>query len=1170
MEVFSNVPFARDDLALQVHCSPDAVLAYEQWMTYPMRALYDGPMGTTIGSIVRAFGDGYLGANTFPLRDFDIFVVHEGDNPDEEGFFVTVHPERRDWLDLLRAQIKTAIGADFVRLSDGSGVEIGGEDISRVVARHTDVFVARAGEAPAQRTEAAIGAAIGPATPAHRQMEIYATVLSERVYKDNSVKHLKRYVKKKKAAYAVAESVARELGLDAVLTGRFASNKTEFYKRVAAFIRSNARDAVAALERNSVPVDNLRRTFVKGFAAASFQSWIGAPLVAAAYSDEESSSGDDEEEHVGDMIDCEYETYSDLSDDEQGDVSAPLLGNLVRRSKLVSFKLERRAKGQPPKQFGWLGGSALEPGDIIHVVVHAAPKPKKKGEVAPTSAIVDFQMKSRGAKSAQWLTVNTVELALPTTGKAMGTSFVVPLDNALFRAVVRVRRPGVGWQMMDVEGTYDFTVDPLGTRDAKRTNYPITWEQVLKVRLNAALRAKHSIPEFVFHARLINTAPYPHAGGPGGDVVDYFTPGEEQLMDDERARTLHEQKTRGFAEFVKEYNDGVVYKSELINEVRQLIWAINNGRTYAAALLKGSEEYDSEYVQAQTAIGDELIESDPEEDYETAENLWEGRPAWGSEEDDGEYLADAISAKGQEENLWDNRPAWGSEEDEAGIDARMVTIPPEPPARAEPSVESAALFAVGRVRPGARPFAPASVTNPRPAVKPPKKVKAAPAAVAPALGTTVLTPAVVTTTTIIPGTGTGTGTGTSGAGSGTGTGGAGTSGSGTGGPPPKTKGLAKYTQMTGDVVALEVIYGQIDPNDFPRITKLMDTIRDTTNDIEDQVRITGDYVSAVDRFAREVRPDFLNVVTSLQTAIENWRATNDAAIQAAIASPGAQKAYDDMVALEADLGSGTEPPTLPELDDYVNNRNELLNAIAAAASGGAASSTPPSPPRPPTPPPPVSLVPAGSKSSKQPSRKSSRQAAKKAAAAATQAPVTESLNARVSIDALFSQLEQEQTGASLLDTAADYVAMAANALRHTFDKLLGAAIDTMDPKYFGGVFVRGRRYVILLPSDATWKKVLVSIKKGERSYMEFLRDHAFEVPDGTLFAHSRRVELRSLSGKNAVVLKRTHDPEHNVTTVQMSSSLIDAPISGRLDTNIYTDDYKVHTVKMQDWTDFSA
>lgn len=591
MEVFSD-PRVNGQLATQVYCSPDALHNYEQWVTYPLRMLYEDVMGTNVSSVMRAYSDGLLGQEAFPLRTFDIIVVAEGEDVDEQGFFVAVDPFAANWLDLVQAKIRQVTGMARVQLFDGKGEKVGPNDISRLVLRHNDVFVVRPSTDSNETIELQIGSRINSSMSEHDQMTVYAKKLAKRIYKTNDAKKLQRFADKK-AAYELAVAVARELGLDAVLQQRFNSNKQEFYGRVASLININVRAALDILPKNKAHANTLRKSFVKDFDRMQFAAWIGNPismLTGTSDSETETDSGSDSQGEA--TIDCEYQSYSDFSDEE--DIGAPLFG---KRSRFVTFKLERRAQETPPQEFGWTGRTALEPGDIIHTVVHAAPK-QKKGAKPPTSVVIDIEMKSRLDKTARWVTVNTVELRLPTTGKAPGTAFVVPLDDALFRAVVRLRRPGVGWQMMDVESTHEFTVDPQGVKTSKKRNYPITWEQVRTWRRDYALRKRNNVPEFVFHARLINVEPYPRAEGPGGSLIDYYPPDKPQIMDDERARTLDEQDKKGYAEFVKSYNDGVMYKATIINDVRQVIWAVSSGRKYEPEALRDAMQWDNEYESA--------------------------------------------------------------------------------------------------------------------------------------------------------------------------------------------------------------------------------------------------------------------------------------------------------------------------------------------------------------------------------------------------------------------------------------------------------------------------------------------------------------------------------------------------------------------------------------------
>lgn len=588
MQVFPDDPLVSGLHAVQVYCPLDAQYAYQHWVSYPTRALYEDFTGTDVSSVVRAYGDGLLGQNAFPLSDFDIHVVVEGEDPEEGGFFVTVDPGDADWLAKTRAQLRDATGIDRPALFNDRGDEIRPDDIRQLVAFHAATYTAKPSESEEEVVEAAIGAHINHAMSPEQQMLVYRDALAVRVYKTNNAKKLGRLASKKRAR-KFARAVGRELGLESVLRAKYGGNAQEFYNRVGALISSNVRSALGVLKRNSVPVEGLRKTFVKDFDRAPFAEWIGCQRPAPQMSDSESSSGSDAEP-LGDGISCEYETYSDLSD---GDIGAPFK-NLLKRSKFVTFKLERVAQETPVQDFAWTGSTTLEPGDIIHTVIHAAGKQKKNVQ-PPSTVIIDFQMKTRGANKADWVTVNTVELRLPASGKVPGTTFTVPLDDSLYRAVVSLRRSGAASLMVDVEGVYEFSVDPQGVKNKKQRNYPITWAQVREIRSDSVLRRQHSIPEFVFHGRLINTPPYPTRSGPGGRLIDYFPPNQPQLVENERAHTLRMQDEQGYEAFVKSHNDGVMYKANMINDARQAIWAINNGRDLQLDSLRNALEYDNEY-----------------------------------------------------------------------------------------------------------------------------------------------------------------------------------------------------------------------------------------------------------------------------------------------------------------------------------------------------------------------------------------------------------------------------------------------------------------------------------------------------------------------------------------------------------------------------------------------
>jgi hypothetical protein len=426
------------------------------------------------------------------------------------------------------------------------------------------------------------------------------------------------FVEDRVYAGAAAVSVSKRKGLDKSLIDAFGWNSTEFYTRVASFIRSHVRNSISVLNVTKMSVDQLRRSFVEEFDDVSFAGWISSALEDNTVVDEQEEEEEESDESIdeGTTIDCAYDSYSDVvySDNEEDEMQLgakfsnlkKAVRNLKSRSKYVELSLMRTTQGSKPQRFSWTGATALEPGDVIMTSIRAAKakeSKKKMKKAKPTTVIIDFQMRNRRAPSSPWLVAQTVEVLLPESGKIDGPMFVVPLDDQAFRIVVSARRPDEGWQMVDIEGEYEFSVDPYGTKGAKRRNYPVTWEQVRSVRYNQDLRAKYSIPEFIFRARAYGVAPFPFKRPTTGEVVDYFEPTQRQQLEDERMRTVSEQRENGVDAFIAKMKEHADFKAYAVAEVRHVIYAINNNLVYMSDFLPTTLEYDDEYNTAmQTPI----------------------------------------------------------------------------------------------------------------------------------------------------------------------------------------------------------------------------------------------------------------------------------------------------------------------------------------------------------------------------------------------------------------------------------------------------------------------------------------------------------------------------------------------------------------------------------------
>lgn len=1272
--MFSSEPIGRQQ-ALSIYCNPAARLAYDQWISYPMRNLFEDQYGTSVTSVVTAVATGYVERGLFPLGKFDIRVVAPNASEDD-AFFVTVDPGADNWQAMLSEQLTRVTGIPYATLVDSHGGPIDMTDASMLIDNYTQLFTVVPGREETRQVEEQIGVKITSSMNTEEQMFFYAKALAKRVYETNNVKELRRFVTDRTAALELAVAVAKHKGLDAVLAASFGGRRSEFYARVATYIRSNVRTAVGVLEYSKSPVENLRRSFIEEFLDVSFQGWIESSL-AGVPSPSDSESSSDEEFSIGENIDCEYDSYSDIVDSEDDATEQTSLGakfsklkkaakNLAKRGQYVSFKLRRRSQDDVAKDFSWLGTTALEPGDIIHTIVHAAKEKKspllkrkknKKPKELPTSVIVDFQMRNRRERSSAWLTVQTVEVLLPESGKIDGPLFAVPLDDQAFRIVTSVRRPGEGWHMTDEAGVYEFTVDTYGTRDASRRNYPVTWEQVRVVRYNPELRAKYSIPEFVFHARLVDSEPKPYKRKLTGEIVDYFGPEDQQKMEDERQRSLQNQREEGVQAYFDKMRQRVEFKSYAIAEVRHVIWALNNNMSYASDYLRDALQYDDEYTAAmQSSI-------------------------------DARLTGSAAVRRYQRQNDIGRRSVVDEEEEEESIDAMVpVWMPPEPRRSGEMTEDEVVRFGAGlryaapnagrnisvsefaRQPPRANPprtrtrarIAPAPVIvaqQPAPApavVQPPLPVVVGPTAQqlqqANAQNTTngntiarhmqissfidkytvIFEPSTVATAKALR---------------------------------KLIKNLSVLNQVSSfaDVAAVQqtataladpnvanaigAFYSAIDA-DIAAIKANADALTNATKAkfTQDSVkrilnRNLGELNTAADKALRDLDEANIRALATAKQNLEAYAANpipaksnsassaatsapqtpvasatsadnarriakleemiavvnttnvfgaNTKAAGAAIAnligrlpkvSKGAKakdaakiaknitdaldgKEFTDAITLLMDsagidlnnrINDATDevdnlPDNLPNIDD--------IKALAAALKTAAEA---------------LKLDLDNTYADAYNKANAEYEAAIKAVTPAPSSSATTSVTERISIDALFEELNEEQMGVgdSIVEETINYVVMAGDAVRHTFDRAISVVIKTMNPRYFGSIFGVGRQYIIVVPDNEVWQRYFVAINRGQTDYASFLRDYTFEVLPGGLFSHSRYVVLTSLSGRNTVEVKRNYDKERNVTTVKLRAA-DGYNYTGTLDTHAYSSDYKIHSVKMSGWTGFSS
>ena len=1260
MEFFEDDIGVSGEDAVHIYCTPEAINAYEEWVTYPMRSLYENDAGTTVTSIMRAFANDHLGEVEFPLRDFSVRISTPNGDEDDD-FFVSVDPRNRTgWYTELTRQVAEALGVPAVTLVDEEKTNVNSENITHVIEHHGDRFVAFESNATPPVVAMKIDARITSSMSVDDQMRVYATELAQRVYDTNDKEELRAYTQDPHLAYNVAVAVSKQCGLDAILHVSFGCHRKTFYERVASFIRAHVRNTVDSLSSTKVSSAPVIRSFTKEFRDLSFAAWIQSAISPAAPVEEEESSASEEDELVGTTIDCEYTMYSDSSDDEAPIAANALLKtfkNVITRSKYVSFKLERTIQKEKPKDFSWTGTTSLEPGDIIHTFLHAAGEVKTKmpfslrrgqSKPPPTSVIIDVQMKNRREQSAKWLVVFTSEMMLPTKGTSPGVMFTVPLDDSLYRIVVSLRRPGDASLMFDEDGRYEFVVDAYGTKSAVKRNYPVTWEQIRSARYNQDLRREQFVPEFVFHARVPTLAPFPHRTKKLGEIIDYFPPEQPQLLEDERSRVMTEQRSIGVAGYIKHLADIVKYKSYAINEVRAVIWTHANNRTpYTSAFLQEAmQEYDSEYVNV-PAIGVKWNEKfsfdltdsgasefaaalgleptppvvrpkidwnedfsggfgsddsgasefaaalglEPSNSSRTTPPVVSPKIDWnedfsgrfGSDDGGASEFAVALgfgsdsppraassapalppivrsnidqnedfgvdvgttspsSRKPQSapvEINWnedfgasfsaDTESGFGMDSEGLGakapqtIGGRTVIVPPIVWSGVIDSKSAAAFGAdPSRALAGGRPFVPAPS-------QPQTRVTRQPAvqrSSIPKLGSTptpVLTPA----PRIIPQTVLDLD------------------------ENEMKRDFGTWLRNAKTIYDLVLKKKEIPYDAFveSRATNLqkerkdynmilngiyamsddaarLDNLHQIYEDIQDDVGVESDTL------ADEVRNAMLNWIQGVKAGIKIMRDSTTTPEQ----NKGDFDGFiSEVEAQEQQIPASTIPPEdiiieIKLIEDAARNLHGTFNVPTAA---GAASS-------------------------------SSGDAAilGDAGAEPEQVPTT----SRISIDALFSQLNAEQQSIDenvverVVDEAVSYVALAGASVTHGFDKVLGAVFRRNDPKYFGGVFRAGKRYLTVIPDKVRWDEILESIRNEETEYVDFVNGYTFEIAPGTLFSHSRPVTVTSLDGKHTLDLKRTYSKTNNRTIIQVFDR--SGVYFGTMDTNVYTETYKIHTVKV--------
>lgn len=1219
-----------------------------------MRNLFEDQYGTSVTSVVSASATEFIDKDLFPLGKFDIRAIAPNASEDD-AFFVTVDPSAGNWHALLSEQLTRATGIAYATLVDARGVAIDPNDVSGVVDAYTQLFTVVEGAPDEKQIEEQIGVKITSAMSLDEQMHAYAKALAKRVYETNNAGDLRRFVKDRSVAMSVAVATGKHKGLDAVLAASFGARRSEFYARVATYIRANVRTAIGVLEHSRSPLDHLRRTFVDEFLDVSFQGWIESSLGNASLSSDSESSSTDEDFTIAENIDCEYDSYSDVvnSDDDEEDARTPLgakfstlkkaIRNVAKRSDYVTFKLRRYTQGDELKEFSWLGSTALEPGDVIHTFVHAA-KPegdgllkrkKKTPKELPTSVIVDFQMRNRREPSSSWLTVQTVEVLLPASGKIEGPMFAVPLDDQAFRIVISTRRPNVAWHMVDVVGVYEFTVDAYGTKSASRRNYPVTWEQVRVVRYNPELRAKYSIPEFVFHARLSDTEPKPFKRKLTGEIVDYFDVNDQQKVEEARQASLAAQQNDGVQQYFDVMRKRVDFKAYSILEVRHVIWALNNNMSYTSEYLRDALKYDDEYEEAMKASIDARIS-----DVRTLSSR----------------------QRYQRQMKLGQRPV--VEEESATIDAMIpVWMPPEPRRTSEVSEDAAFRFGAGvqYAAPGVgRDITVSNLTRARPRKQTATRAKIAPAPVA------VVAPT----------------------------------------PQPVVQqqsaaAIALLAQLNAENAANQRVFDGIDriiavygkhnalfsARTRSAVAALGNTLAAiplpkqnvTVADERDILQTSAAYAditfqsqagelrTAIDVDIGKIKSDAQTLVAgmtgtvpvTLNTRLLNLsQAVDDVLAQFTETNVDAlvaqKRNFDNAIASSSAASSSTPPPPSSTIAlDVLRAENErkidqikeslsvsirLGNKLSVDTSAAAVAvrdavnalpkmKTPKSkknnieavrdaladtsfvgmlqdfytrvnrdletwkdnavvaasPIADATPEPNKSEINNAINefensiavlklvlSQQNIDAAIKAQTKLNAAVAAVQssaAPVAE----RISIEALFDELSEEQAsvGAPIIDEAVNYVVMASDAVRHTFDRMISVLIKSADPRFLGGIFGARRQYIVVLPSEEVWQQYFIAINKGQADYVSFLRDYTFEVPSGGLFSHSRYVALTSLNGRNVVELKRTYDKDLDATSVMLRAPNGRVYV-GKLDTHAYSPDYKIHSVKMSGWSGFSS
>jgi len=171
--------------------------------------------------------------------------------------------------------------------------------------------------------------------------------------------------------------------------------------------------------------------------------------------------------------------------------------------------------------------------------------------------------------------------------------------------------------------------------------------------------------------------------------------------------------------------------------------------------------------------------------------------------------------------------------------------------------------------------------------------------------------------------------------------------------------------------------------------------------------------------------------------------------------------------------------------------------------------------------------------------------------------------------------EAEEVVSNVAKTTADavtdvvaFTVLPADALVHSFNSIMHAAVSTMSPRYFPEIFEPGKNYITIIPDLSVWNRIASDIHLGKVQTQAFVRSHTFAVPSD-LFSHSRQFILTSVGKPSKTIgVKRTYDKNERATIIRVKSiNGARVKFSGILDTHMTTPSL-VQSVKLSGWRDF--